>query len=138
MSTPQPICSGNEPLRGNYSNRLRRLSIHLPCLHPTPPSTFGRVSTSSHTLTTWSSRQPDLWTTPPLKCHKAALHALAVTAAGPALGVGCGPRPHMVEGGHTVCRRDECAGTAAIRPGDAHMQGTPEIEEPLSEQSGEI
>jgi hypothetical protein len=62
---------------------ISRSTRRAPIRHP--PSTFGRVSTSSHTLTTRSSRQLDLWTTPPLTSPKAALHALAVIAAKQAL-----------------------------------------------------
>jgi hypothetical protein len=47
MSTPQSICSGNEPLPGTLSGRLPRLWIHATYLHPTPSVHSSAVSTSS-------------------------------------------------------------------------------------------
>ena len=83
MSTPQPSAQGtsHSPAIPATDSAVSRSTRRTSIRHP--PSTLRRVSPSSHTLTTRSSQQPDLWTTPPLKCHKAAPPALAVIAEGP-------------------------------------------------------
>ena len=63
---PWSTCSGNPPLPAITAtdSAVSRSTRRAPIRHP--PSTFGRVSTSSHTLTTKSSQRLDLWRTPPL------------------------------------------------------------------------